>query len=56
MELNEGIFLLVSAVLANERKVDAVPGLDVAQAISDAIKSLMDRGIMRPVKAEEKSE
>ena len=55
LEINEGTFLLIAAVLAGERKVESVPSEDVSAALVTALSILMDRGVMRPagVKGEE---
>lgn len=48
LEINEGTFLLIAAVLAGERKVNSVPSEDVSAALVTALSILMDRGVMRP--------
>lgn len=48
LEINEGTFMLIAAVLAGERKVESVPMEDVSAALVTAISILRDRGVMRP--------
>lgn len=48
LEINEGTFMLIAAVLAGERKVESVPMEDVRAALVTAISILRDRGVMRP--------
>lgn len=48
LEINEGAFMLIAAVLAGERKVESVPMEDVSAALVTALSILMDRGVMRP--------
>lgn len=48
LEINEGTFMLIAAVLAGERKVESVPSEDVSAALVTAISILRDRGLMRP--------